>query len=105
MKIACPAVSVFLITVRFLRFLYVSDVIIHDLVAVGALHALEAHRIPRVAVVDIDAHHGNGTEEIVKAYNKPDRLFFFSIHLFDKVLKLWYELVPHKQCIGPRKFI
>jgi acetoin utilization deacetylase AcuC-like enzyme len=33
-------------------------------VAVGALHALEAHGIERVAVVDFDVHHGNGTEDI-----------------------------------------
>ncbi|CAN0445630.1 unnamed protein product, partial [Discosporangium mesarthrocarpum] len=29
-------------------------------VAVGALHALEVHRLERVAIVDIDVHHGNG---------------------------------------------
>jgi acetoin utilization deacetylase AcuC-like enzyme len=33
-------------------------------VAVGARHALEVHGIERVAVVDFDVHHGNGTEEI-----------------------------------------
>ena len=33
-------------------------------VAVAALHALEAHRLSRVAVIDFDVHHGNGTEEI-----------------------------------------
>jgi acetoin utilization deacetylase AcuC-like enzyme len=33
-------------------------------VAVGAAHALEAHRIERVAIVDFDVHHGNGTENI-----------------------------------------
>ncbi len=33
-------------------------------VAVGAMHALEAHRLERVAIVDFDVHHGNGTEEI-----------------------------------------
>jgi len=33
-------------------------------VAVGAAHALEAHGVPRVAVVDFDVHHGNGTEDI-----------------------------------------
>jgi len=33
-------------------------------VAVGALHALSAHGIERVAVVDFDVHHGNGTEDI-----------------------------------------
>jgi acetoin utilization deacetylase AcuC-like enzyme len=33
-------------------------------VAVGAAHALAAHDIDRVAVVDFDVHHGNGTEDI-----------------------------------------
>jgi len=33
-------------------------------VAVAAAHALEAHGMERVAVVDFDVHHGNGTEEI-----------------------------------------
>ena len=33
-------------------------------VAVGALHALSAHGIKRVAIIDFDVHHGNGTEDI-----------------------------------------
>ena len=33
-------------------------------VAVGAAHALEAHGLQRVAIVDFDVHHGNGTENI-----------------------------------------
>ena len=33
-------------------------------VAVGAMHALEAHGIERVAIIDFDVHHGNGTEDI-----------------------------------------
>lgn len=33
-------------------------------VAVGAAHALEAHGAHRVAIVDFDVHHGNGTEDI-----------------------------------------
>ena len=32
-------------------------------VAVGAAHALEAHGLDRVAVLDFDVHHGNGTED------------------------------------------
>jgi acetoin utilization deacetylase AcuC-like enzyme len=31
-------------------------------VAIGAMHALEAHGLERVAVLDFDVHHGNGTE-------------------------------------------
>jgi acetoin utilization deacetylase AcuC-like enzyme len=33
-------------------------------VAIGALHALEVHGLERVAIIDFDVHHGNGTEEI-----------------------------------------
>jgi acetoin utilization deacetylase AcuC-like enzyme len=33
-------------------------------VAVAARHALAAHGLERVAIVDFDVHHGNGTEDI-----------------------------------------
>ncbi|MEM7444411.1 MAG: histone deacetylase family protein [Pseudomonadota bacterium] len=33
-------------------------------VAIGALHAQQAHGLSRVAVIDFDVHHGNGTQEI-----------------------------------------
>ncbi len=33
-------------------------------VAVGAAHARAAHGLERVAVIDFDVHHGNGTENI-----------------------------------------
>ena len=42
-------------------------------VAVGALHALEAHGLERVAILDFDVHHGNGTEDAVR--NDPRVLF------------------------------
>jgi acetoin utilization deacetylase AcuC-like enzyme len=32
-------------------------------VAIGALHAIEAHGLERVAILDFDVHHGNGTED------------------------------------------
>eukprot|EP00961_Rhodomonas_salina_P189280 2553714-Rhodomonas_salina.1 len=34
--------------------------------AVGAVYALDVHRkeVERVAIIDIDVHHGNGTEAI-----------------------------------------
>jgi acetoin utilization deacetylase AcuC-like enzyme len=34
-------------------------------VAVAARYALERHGLQRVAVVDFDVHHGNGTEDIL----------------------------------------
>jgi acetoin utilization deacetylase AcuC-like enzyme len=33
-------------------------------IAVAAAHALEHHGLERVAIIDFDVHHGNGTEEI-----------------------------------------
>jgi len=34
--------------------------------AVGVAHAMVRHGIPRVAIIDFDVHHGNGTENIFK---------------------------------------
>ena len=33
--------------------------------AIAVLHALEAHGLQRVALVDFDVHHGNGSEDIL----------------------------------------
>lgn len=33
-------------------------------VAVGAAHAISVHGLERVAILDFDVHHGNGTEDI-----------------------------------------
>ena len=56
-------------------------------VAAGAMHALSDEknrpRCERCAIVDIDAHHGNGTEEIVRKCHDSGRLLFFSVHLYD----------------------
>ncbi len=37
---------------------------IFNTVAIAARHALERHGLERVAIVDFDVHHGNGTEDI-----------------------------------------
>jgi acetoin utilization deacetylase AcuC-like enzyme len=37
---------------------------LHNQIAVGAAHALAAHPLERVAIVDFDVHHGNGTQAI-----------------------------------------
>ena len=44
-------------------------------VAIGALHALEAHGLSRVGIVDFDVHHGNGTQHLL--WDEP-RVFFGS---------------------------
>jgi acetoin utilization deacetylase AcuC-like enzyme len=46
-------------------------------VAVGALHLREAHGLKRIAVMDFDVHHGNGTQA---AFWDDADLFFVSTH-------------------------
>lgn len=48
---------------------------LYNNIAVGAAHALEEHGLKRVAIVDFDVHHGNGTEDIFK---DDDRVLFCS---------------------------
>jgi acetoin utilization deacetylase AcuC-like enzyme len=48
-------------------------------IAVGALHARAVHGLDRVAVVDFDVHHGNGTQDIF--FDDPN-LFYASTHQF-----------------------
>ena len=45
--------------------------------AIAALHARQAHGLKRVAVVDFDVHHGNGTQN--SFYHQPE-LFYGSCH-------------------------
>jgi acetoin utilization deacetylase AcuC-like enzyme len=39
-------------------------------VAIAAKYALDRHGLKRVAIVDFDVHHGNGTEDIVAGDNR-----------------------------------
>ncbi len=48
-------------------------------IAVGALHARARFGLDRVAVVDFDVHHGNGTQDIF--FDDPN-LFYASTHQF-----------------------
>ena len=45
-------------------------------VAIGALHALENPAIKRVAIVDFDVHHGNGTQAVFE--QNPDVMYVSS---------------------------
>jgi acetoin utilization deacetylase AcuC-like enzyme len=47
--------------------------------AIGALRAREAHGLGRVAVVDFDVHHGNGTQA---AFEADGGLFYASTHQY-----------------------
>jgi acetoin utilization deacetylase AcuC-like enzyme len=46
-------------------------------VALGAHHALDKYGLERVAIMDFDVHHGNGTQNIFKTEK---RVFFASTH-------------------------
>ena len=46
-------------------------------VAIAARHALERHGLKRVAVVDFDVHHGNGTEDILRNDDRVLMVGFF----------------------------
>ncbi|MFC5579345.1 histone deacetylase family protein [Lysobacter niabensis] len=46
-------------------------------IAVAAAHALEAHGLSRVAIVDFDVHHGNGTQAI---FDGDARVLYLSSH-------------------------
>lgn len=58
-------------------------------VAVGAAHALAHHGLARVAIVDFDVHHGNGTEHI---FRDEPRVRFFSLFQHP-----WYPYVDTSQ--------
>jgi acetoin utilization deacetylase AcuC-like enzyme len=46
-------------------------------VTIAAKHALEVHGLSRVAIMDFDVHHGNGTQDLVW---KDARILFASTH-------------------------
>lgn len=46
-------------------------------IAVAAAHALAAHGLQRVAILDFDVHHGNGTQAI---FEKDPRVLYLSSH-------------------------
>ncbi len=41
--------------------------------AIAAAYAFEVHKVSRIAVVDFDVHHGNGTQEAF--YDRPEMLY------------------------------
>ncbi len=48
---------------------------VYNNIAVGVAHALETHGLKKVAILDFDVHHGNGTEDIFK---ENDRVLYCS---------------------------
>ncbi|GLQ06375.1 histone deacetylase family protein [Sneathiella chinensis] len=50
---------------------------LYNNVAIGAVHARQAHGLDRVAVIDFDVHHGNGTQAL---FEQDAGLFYGSTH-------------------------
>ncbi len=51
-------------------------------VAVAARHALDVHGLSRVAIIDFDVHHGNGTEDIIAGDERVLMCSFFQHPLY-----------------------
>lgn len=67
--------------------------------AIGAAHALARHAVRRVAVIDCDVHHGNGTQSWAAA---EPRAFFASTHQMPLYpgTGLPLETGPHNNCLN-----
>jgi acetoin utilization deacetylase AcuC-like enzyme len=61
-------------------------------VAIAARHAQRKHGLERVAIVDWDVHHGNGTQD---TFYEDESVFFFSTHQSP-----WYPGTGAKDEIG-----
>jgi acetoin utilization deacetylase AcuC-like enzyme len=52
---------------------------VYNNIAVGAYYLLEKYHLSRVAIIDFDVHHGNGTQDIF--YNN-DKVLYISSHQY-----------------------
>ena len=64
-------------------------------IAIAARHAQRQHGVERVAIVDWDVHHGNGTEEI---FYSDGSVLYFSTHQWP-----WYPGTGHASETGEGK--
>ena len=64
-------------------------------IAIGARHAQQKHGLDRVAIIDWDVHHGNGTQDI---FYSDGSVFFFSTHQSP-----WYPFTGHSNETGAGK--
>lgn len=70
---------------------------IYGNVAVAARHAQRAHGLEKIAIIDWDVHHGNGTQDAF--YDDPDVLFI-SIHQEDLFPVGWGKLEDRGEGAG-----
>ena len=50
---------------------------IFNTVAIGAYYALEKYSLNRIAIIDWDVHHGNGTQN---SFYQSSKVFYISLH-------------------------
>ncbi|MBM3708431.1 MAG: histone deacetylase [Actinobacteria bacterium] len=48
-------------------------------IAISALYARQKYNIKKIAIIDFDIHHGNGTQDV---FYKDDSVFYASLHQF-----------------------
>ncbi len=65
-------------------------------IAIGALAALKKEA-KRVAIIDFDRHHGNGTEEIVRKFGEENILFISS---YQEGCKYYSDKPDHKNIVS-----
>ncbi|UCG35992.1 MAG: histone deacetylase [Candidatus Bathyarchaeota archaeon] len=56
---------------------YASGFCVFNNIAVAASHLIRRHHLKRILILDIDAHHGNGTQEI---FYDTSRVLYMSLH-------------------------
>ena len=52
---------------------------VYNNVAVGAYYLLEKYKLSKVAIIDFDVHHGNGTQNI---FNDNEKVLYISSHQY-----------------------
>ena len=52
---------------------------IYNNVAVGANYLIEKYKLKKVAIIDFDVHHGNGTQDI---FNNNEKVLYISTHQY-----------------------
>ena len=48
-------------------------------VAISAMHAISRYDLDRIAIIDFDVHHGNGTQNI---FYESEKVFYISLHQY-----------------------
>ncbi|KAK2195879.1 bifunctional Inositol polyphosphate kinase/Histone deacetylase domain/Eukaryotic translation initiation factor 3 subunit D/Histone deacetylase domain superfamily/Ureohydrolase domain superfamily/Histone deacetylase family/Inositol polyphosphate kinase superfamily [Babesia duncani] len=70
---------------------------VYNNVAIAAKYIMQKYSINKIAIIDWDVHHGNGTQDIF--YNNPN-VCYISIHRYGEGSKSFYPYCGHNKEIG-----